>query len=455
MNSPMKLFDGSHRLIRHAYQSGLYDDLDDIAKERVIASNKISLMASAFLVAYIVIVFLFQNDHNVWYFLLPGIASILLYLSIPIWNRYRLSIIPVQFIAFIPIILVTYMNWLIGTESGFAQVIILAYPVMNLFMFPRKSLIFKVFYIASSFVILFVNHFYLTSEHALFPETDPMIIFFQTCFIFFSTGYIIYHSTNLFKDRLDRKRKVIEKNYEILFEQNRRITKLMAHKERLSNIVVQELINPLKSIASLSQKSISQEESDFVNKEGKKMLNLVYNILDIQKFEDEKMVLNRLPWNLSELVNGALKEVKFFNTQTETPIEYKNTSKYLVHVDGQLVMRVIINIILHNLQNLSETDKIEVATIPAEDDGWVRILITGYQPSVIGDRIADLSRELLVDDRLEGADMSAGFALTYCKIAIHAHGGEINIPYIIDKGKVISFTLPLYSGSRLPEAPSI
>jgi two-component system, sensor histidine kinase and response regulator len=52
-----------------------------------------------------------------------------------------------------------------------------------------------------------------------------------------------------------------------------------------------------------------------------------------------------------------------------------------------------------------------------------------------------------VDSRQEGRTMSTGLGLTFCKLAVEAHGGLIQVASEPGKGSTFSFTIPSPSSS--------
>jgi signal transduction histidine kinase len=79
--------------------------------------------------------------------------------------------------------------------------------------------------------------------------------------------------------------KIVEERTKEIRDKNVKLAALTEFRKTVSHMIVHDLKNPLNVILGLSEKP-------FVKEAGQIMLNLVNNILDVQKFEDAGMKLN-------------------------------------------------------------------------------------------------------------------------------------------------------------------
>ena len=63
-------------------------------------------------------------------------------------------------------------------------------------------------------------------------------------------------------------------------------------------------------------------------------------------------------------------------------------------------------------------------------------------------------RSLEVEASRQGAPRSSGLGLTFCKLAVEAHGGRIGVEREVGKGSTFWFTLPAEAARKLPRQDS-
>ena len=96
-----------------------------------------------------------------------------------------------------------------------------------------------------------------------------------------------------------------------LKSQNIKLYQLGGFKENLTNMIVHDLKTPLSSIINIRLIKDENTRINMVEQLGYRMLSLVRNILDVHKYENTSLQLNKSKSNLHELVNSALQEVEY------------------------------------------------------------------------------------------------------------------------------------------------
>lgn len=238
-----------------------------------------------------------------------------------------------------------------------------------------------------------------------------------------------------------------------LQEANEELQSLNEFKEAMAGMVVHDLKNPLNSIINLTEQVTIKEA-------GKQMLDLVTNILDIQKLETAQLKLAPAAVNLRSLAHKALNQVSYLIEAKDLHIHNGCTSTYWAKIDEEVVQRVITNLLTNAIKYTPEGGEIRVeATMQkVKTSGslgqrqiklWIKDNGIGI-PKDKQDMIFDKFKQ--VEARQSGVARASGLGLTFCKLVIEAHGGSIGVHSLPGQGAEFWFTVPLDSVRTVTEA---
>ncbi len=224
-----------------------------------------------------------------------------------------------------------------------------------------------------------------------------------------------------------------------------KIKELEQYKEMLTQMIVHDLKNPLNLVIGYSSLSPSEKRMQSINSSGMQMLNLVENILDVQKFEEKKMKLNKEKCSINFVIEKAISNVQYLANQKEIVI-HNNTETIEAYFDQDQIIRVIINLLTNAIKFSKNGDEININSEKVEIDNksYCKILVIDFGegvPSEHLDKIFDKYAQAIA--RESGRTSSTGLGLTYCKFAVEAHNGIIGVNSELDKGSIFYFTLPL------------
>jgi signal transduction histidine kinase len=252
---------------------------------------------------------------------------------------------------------------------------------------------------------------------------------------------------------LNRQNEMIEKQASQLSLQNKKLIELDSFKEGMTGMIVHDLKNPLNVILGLTK-------NPDVKQAGTLMLNMVMNILDIQKFESAQMKLQKMTWSLSKIVNHAVLQVKMLMEIKSILFQNQITNLIIVNVDFEIVSRVFVNLLTNAIKYTPNNGKItlnaqinKTAFEPSSNfDQFVKITITDT-----GQGIPANSLELIFDKfaqveaKNSGGVRSTGLGLSFCKMAVEAHGGKIGVDSELGKGSEFWFTLLKVSSAGIDQ----
>jgi len=220
---------------------------------------------------------------------------------------------------------------------------------------------------------------------------------------------------------------------------NEKMQELDKFKEGLTSMIVHDLKNPLNTILGLG-------EREEVVQAGKQMLNMVLNILDVQKFEKAQFGLNLADYRLQNIVRQALSEVKLLIERKSLKVENMVSPSLYVKVDFEIINRVLVNILTNaikfspNNSTITLSSTLKDISIPTN---FVLLAVTDQGEGISPDKIPYIFDKFSqVKERKSGEVRSTGLGLTFCKMAVEAHGGIINVISQPKQGATFWLTLP-------------
>ena len=227
-----------------------------------------------------------------------------------------------------------------------------------------------------------------------------------------------------------------------LQEQNEKLVELDQFKQGMTSMIVHDLKNPLNSILSRTHAPPSEKETQYIRQSGSQMLNMVMNILDVGKFEDTRMELDLTPCSLMKMVLFAWNQVAFLAKEKEIKkiTEIPATAQTLA--DKDILKRVLENLLTNAIKYSPVNSTIHIRLTQGEE-GFHRLEVVDQGTGIPADKLGTVFEKFgQVAARKSGSVRSTGLGLTFCKLAIEAHGGEIGVESEIGVGSTFWFTVP-------------
>lgn len=236
---------------------------------------------------------------------------------------------------------------------------------------------------------------------------------------------------------LNNQKEEVAVHAETLKATNDKLLELGKFKQNMTAMIVHDLKNPLNSIMGISnQKEVIQLSRN--------LLNLVMNVLDVQKFEEVQVSLNKSVNKILTISNQALEQVSLLITQKSINIKNSISTYFFVKADAELIERVFVNILTNAIKYTPNNGTISLNT---------EIITSEFIKISISDTGQGIPKEnlYLVFDKFQqvvaknsGSIRSTGLGLTFCKLVTEAHGGEIGVESKLDEGTTFWFTLPAF-----------
>ena len=161
------------------------------------------------------------------------------------------------------------------------------------------------------------------------------------------------------------------------------------------------------------------------------------------RLEAGKMPLNLSHCDLNELVEEAVEALGPLKDKHNVHIK-SSDDPVSAFCDKDLIRRVIANLVGNAVKYAPTGTEIRITVETNELQSRIAVSDAGAGiPKEYHDKIFDKFGQ--VKSRQAGKKYSTGLGLTFCKLAVEAHGGEIDVESESGKGSTFWFLLPSVS----------
>lgn len=245
-------------------------------------------------------------------------------------------------------------------------------------------------------------------------------------------------------DEIAKLDKVFHRMADALIEAARRKQELMA-------MVAHDLRTPLTSIrASLSLMQMgamgempdkAKLQIDGAEKNTKRLINLINDLLDIEKMEAGKMEMKYCDCVLQEIFDEAAESVLEFAKNAKVDISVAETP-ITFQGDQERLVRVLINLLGNAIKFSPANSKVVLSA--EKKDEWLEMRVTDQGrgiPAEFKEKIFIRFQQVDPQDKQE--KQGTGLGLAICKAIVDGHNGTIGVDSETGKGSSFWIRIPM------------
>jgi PAS domain S-box-containing protein len=219
-------------------------------------------------------------------------------------------------------------------------------------------------------------------------------------------------------------------------------------KQSFYDMVSHDLRSPLGSISYASEMLVDgvygplpqkvEKPIQTIGRNAARLINLINDLLDIQKMESGRMELHKEDVPLSEIIQQSADSLKSLCEKAQVTIETQPTNLD-VYADGDRLVQVLVNL-LGNAIKFSPKDSTIRITV-AEPKGFVEVRVSDSGPGIPEQHRQAIFERFKQLPSGKSKDTS-GLGLAICKAIIEEHGGSIGVESEEGKGSTFWFRIP-------------
>jgi signal transduction histidine kinase len=241
------------------------------------------------------------------------------------------------------------------------------------------------------------------------------------------------------KEKIEEQQEEIMKQNETLHSTNQRLARANRLKQDMTDMLIHDLKNPLNIVVNLAEKRL-------VKSAGLTMNNLVMNMLDVNKYEEDELNPQLAERNLSGLISGAVEQVQLFLEKKGLTLQNKIPDDVNVHVDDKLITRVFVNLLTNAIKHSRENMPVVLShgkPIHRNGNSFIEISVTDYGTGISEEYKNKIFDRYFGDNQNSQQLTGTGLGLAFCKMAVEIHNGTIGVESELEKYTRFYFTLPM------------
>jgi signal transduction histidine kinase/ligand-binding sensor domain-containing protein/CheY-like chemotaxis protein len=243
----------------------------------------------------------------------------------------------------------------------------------------------------------------------------------------------------------------------------RRLQELDSVKTRLYTNITHEFRTPLTVIlgeASQLEKQVGEKQKGglaAIRRQGRQLLNLVNQMLDLAKVEAGSMHLNMVQGNVILFLRYLLESFHSLADSKQIELRFEtDTEEFWMDYDPDKLQKIASNLLSNAIKFTPQGGRVTMKCTPERRSGQNILLarngVPGYLQVTVSDSGQGIPPENLpfVFDRFYQADDSAtrqaegtGIGLTLTKELVHLLGGQISVESRPGEGATFTVTLPV------------
>lgn len=226
-------------------------------------------------------------------------------------------------------------------------------------------------------------------------------------------------------------------------------------RELLTETLVHDLRSPIgviKTTLELIQEGISDSENnsvagqslDIAQRSADRVLTLIDSLLDISQLESGNLDVETKPADIHTIISNAVGElIQQANEDGIILYQGDRNDLPLVQVDESLIQRVLTNLLDNALKFTPEGGIVSIVAAKEMDD-FVTIRVSDTGPGIPEDYREKVFTRFSQVPGLRGRRRGSGLGLTFCRLVVEAHQGQIWIePGENQVGATLAFSIPI------------
>jgi len=178
---------------------------------------------------------------------------------------------------------------------------------------------------------------------------------------------------------------------------------------------------------------------------GETLLGMINDLLDIVKMESGSLKLKHNVLDVPRLLASSVDQVASLLKEKKLTLDQQIDSDSLTaHGDENKLQRTLVNLLGNAIKFTPSGGTVTIGVQSDAAEQFLRFSVSDTGEGIPAEWQTRIFEKFgQVESRKHGHKASTGLGLTFCKLAVEAHGGDIGVESEPGKGSTFYFTIPL------------
>jgi two-component system sensor histidine kinase/response regulator len=236
--------------------------------------------------------------------------------------------------------------------------------------------------------------------------------------------------------------------FEQLQQNYKRLQEVETLRDDMRNMIVHDLRTPLTAVIAGVQMlekhgaltATQREMITIAAGGGKTLLGLINDLLDVEKMEAGSTILQYDSLSADALVRTAIEQLVTIADMERTTLAMDVASDLpRFSGDESKLGRTLVNLIANAIK-FTGAGTVTISAAPS-DANTIRFAVRDTGPGIPSEALERIFEKFGQLD--SHTRVGTGLGLTFCKLAVEAHGGHIDVESTVGEGSTFSFTIPM------------
>ena len=239
-----------------------------------------------------------------------------------------------------------------------------------------------------------------------------------------------------------------------------RLQELDDFKKRVYTNITHEFRTPLSVIKGISEQIEGhQEEKDMIDRNSEQLLQLINQILDLSKLQENKLELVYKEGDVLEYISYLFESLTSYAQEKNISLKLRSTfSQLWMQYDEKVIQYIVHNLLSNAIKFTADQGHValDLSVVLIDGQQHLEIAVSDDGIGIASENIKQIfDRFYQSPEALKMASRGTGIGLALVKELVEQCEGKITVESTLNQGSLFRVCLPLRAGANLAEKETI